>query len=52
MRGLISRARRRSTRSQVDTAQALVSQLAATVKADQAMIDMAQAQLGCTRIDD
>jgi multidrug efflux system membrane fusion protein len=38
------------SKQQADTSQALVSQLVATVKADQAMIDMAQTQLGYTRI--
>jgi multidrug efflux system membrane fusion protein len=39
-----------SSRQQVDTAQALVNQLEASVKADQAAIDMAQTQLGYSRI--
>src|ERR1700732_4202313 len=38
------------SKQQLDTAQALVSQLEATVKADEAMIDMAQTQLGYSRI--
>jgi membrane fusion protein, multidrug efflux system len=38
------------SKQQVDTARALVAQLEATVKADQAMIDMAQTQLNYTRI--
>ena len=38
------------SKQQLDTAQALVSQLEATVKADGAMIDMAQTQLGYSRI--
>jgi membrane fusion protein, multidrug efflux system len=38
------------SKQQLDTAQALVSQLEATVKADQAMIDMAQTQLGYSSI--
>ena len=38
------------SKQQLDTAQALVSQLEATVKADGAMIDMAQTQLGDSRI--
>jgi multidrug efflux system membrane fusion protein len=38
------------SKQQLDTAQAKVSQLEATVKADQAMIDMAQTQLGYSRI--
>ena len=39
-----------SSRQQVDTAQALVNQLEASVKADQAAIDMAQTQLGYSHI--
>jgi len=38
------------SKQQLDTAQALVSQLEATVKADGDMIDMAQTQLGYSRI--
>jgi multidrug efflux system membrane fusion protein len=38
------------SKQQIDTARALVAQLEATVKADQAMIDMAQTQLNYTRI--
>ena len=38
------------SKQQLDTAQALVSQLEATIKADQAMIDMAQTQLGYSRV--
>jgi len=38
------------SKQQIDTARALVAQLDATVKADQAMIDMAQTQLNYTRI--
>jgi multidrug efflux system membrane fusion protein len=38
------------SKQQLDTSQALVSQLEATVKADDAMIDMAQTQLGYSRI--
>jgi multidrug efflux system membrane fusion protein len=38
------------SKQQLDTSQALVSQLEATVKADEAMIDMAQTQLGYSRI--
>jgi multidrug efflux system membrane fusion protein len=38
------------SKQQLDTAQALVSQLEATVKADEATIDMAQTQLGYSRI--
>jgi membrane fusion protein, multidrug efflux system len=38
------------SKQQVDTARALVAQLEATIKADQAMIDMAQTQLNYTRI--
>jgi multidrug efflux system membrane fusion protein len=38
------------SKQQLDTAQALVSQLEATVKADEAMIDMAQTQLSYSRI--
>jgi membrane fusion protein, multidrug efflux system len=38
------------SRQQLDTARALVGQLEATVKADQAMIDMAQTQLDYTQI--
>jgi multidrug efflux system membrane fusion protein len=38
------------SKQQLDTAQALVSQLEATIKADQATIDMAQTQLGYSRI--
>jgi multidrug efflux system membrane fusion protein len=38
------------SRQQVDTSRALVAQLEATVKADQAMIDMAQTQLNYSRI--
>ena len=39
-----------SSKQQVDTAQALVNQLNASVKADQAQIDMAQTQLGYSHI--
>jgi membrane fusion protein, multidrug efflux system len=39
------------SKQQLDTAQALVSQLEATVKADEAMIDMAQTQLSYSRIE-
>jgi membrane fusion protein, multidrug efflux system len=38
------------SKQQMDTARALVAQLDATVKADQAVIDMAQTQLNYTRI--
>ena len=38
------------SKQQLDTARALVAQLDATVKADQAMIDMAQTQLNYSRI--
>src|SRR5712671_5534131 len=38
------------SKQQIDTARALVAQLDATVKADQAMIDMAQTQLNYSRI--
>jgi membrane fusion protein, multidrug efflux system len=38
------------SKQQLDTARALVAQLEATIKADQAMIDMAQTQLDYTRI--
>src|SRR5947209_86641 len=38
------------SKQQIDTARALVAQLEATVKADQAMIDMAQTQLNYSRI--
>jgi multidrug efflux system membrane fusion protein len=38
------------SKQQIDTARALVAQLEATVKADQALIDMAQTQLNYTRI--
>src|SRR5262249_7801623 len=38
------------SKQQVDTARALVGQLDATIKADQAMIEMAQTQLNYTRI--
>jgi membrane fusion protein, multidrug efflux system len=38
------------SKQQIDTARALVAQLEATVKADQAMVDMAQTQLNYTRI--
>jgi membrane fusion protein, multidrug efflux system len=38
------------SKQQIDTARALVAQLEATVKADQAIIDMAQTQLNYTRI--
>jgi membrane fusion protein, multidrug efflux system len=38
------------SKQQIDTARALVAQIEATVKADQAMIDMAQTQLNYTRI--
>ena len=38
------------SKQQVDTARALVAQLDASVKADQALIDMAQAQLDYSRI--
>jgi membrane fusion protein, multidrug efflux system len=40
-----------ASKQQLDTAQALVSQLEATVKADEAMIDMAQTQLSYSRIE-
>jgi membrane fusion protein, multidrug efflux system len=39
-----------SSKQQLDTAQALVSQFEATVKADEAMIDSAQTQLSYSRI--
>jgi multidrug efflux system membrane fusion protein len=39
------------SKQQLDTAQALVSQLEATLKADEAMIDMAQTQLSYSRIE-
>jgi multidrug efflux system membrane fusion protein len=39
-----------ATRQSVDTQQALVAQLAATIQADQAMIDNARVQLGYTSI--
>src|SRR5437660_4652161 len=38
------------SKQQLDTARALVAQLDATVKADQAMVDMAQTQLNYSRI--
>src|SRR5205809_646538 len=38
------------SRQQLDTSQALVAQLEAAIKADQAMIDMAENQLNYTRI--
>ena len=38
------------SKQQMDTARTLVAQLEATIKADQAMIDMAQTQLNYTRI--
>jgi multidrug efflux system membrane fusion protein len=38
------------SKQQLDTARALVAQLEATIKADQAMIDMAQTQLDYSRI--
>jgi membrane fusion protein, multidrug efflux system len=40
-----------ASKQQLDTAQALVSQLEATLKADEAMIDMAQTQLSYSRIE-
>jgi multidrug efflux system membrane fusion protein len=39
-----------ASKQQLDTAQALVSQLEASLKADEAMIDMAQTQLSYSRI--
>jgi multidrug efflux system membrane fusion protein len=40
-----------ASKQQLDTAQALVSQLEATLKADEAMIEMAQTQLSYSRIE-